>query len=65
MIQKKFNNNDYLFLCPKCGSFGHIDKDQAEGKVSIICSNMACGYHETKNWLEGWENPDQRNKRGK
>ena len=29
--------------CPKCGSLGKIDEDQATGKVSILCSE--CGYH--------------------
>jgi len=50
MIIKKFTHDDYLFQCPKCKDYGYIDKEQAEGKVSVLCEN--CGYHETKNWLK-------------
>ena len=50
MIIKKANDNFYWFQCPGCGDKGHIDKEQAEGKISILCEN--CGYHETKNWLK-------------
>lgn len=54
MILKKINDNDYLFQCPKCKVLGHIDRDQAEGKVSIMHpeDNPKCDYHETKNWLK-------------
>jgi len=61
MILKKVNDNFYWFQCPECGVKGHIDGDQAAGRVSIRCDNPAitnrypgigCGYHETKNWLE-------------
>jgi len=50
MIKGKLNDNFYWFQCPKCKNRGRIDKEQAEGKVSILCEN--CGYHETKNWLK-------------
>lgn len=54
MILKKENDNFYWFKCPECKVIGHIDKDQAEGKVSIKCDNPAvgCGFHQTKNWLK-------------
>jgi len=56
MIVKKINDNDYLFKCPKCGEIAHIDKEQAEGKVSILhdvrFNPTYCDYHETKNWLK-------------
>lgn len=29
--------------CPACGALGRIDEDQAQGKVSIQCSE--CGNH--------------------
>lgn len=32
--------------CSNCGALGRIDEDQAEGRVSIICSE--CGYHYIK-----------------
>ena len=50
MIKRKINDNKYLFQCPKCKGHGYIDKEQAEGKVSVLCEN--CGYHQTKNWLK-------------
>ncbi len=50
MIIKKVKGNDYLFQCPKCKGYGHIDQEQAEGKISIICG--FCKYHETKNWID-------------
>ncbi len=56
MITKKINDNDYIFECPKCDEIAHIDKEQAEGKVSIMHDEKSnpkkCDYHETKNWLE-------------
>jgi len=55
MITKKINDNDYIFQCPKCNEIGHIDKEQAEGKVSIMHERFNpknCDYHETKNWLK-------------
>jgi len=30
--------------CPQCGTHGTIDRDQYEGKVSILCD---CGFHQT------------------
>jgi hypothetical protein len=30
--------------CPSCKAIGWIDKEQFEGKVSIVCG---CGWHET------------------
>lgn len=29
--------------CPSCGTWGDVDKDQAEGVVSCICPE--CGNH--------------------
>lgn len=34
------------FCCPGCRGVGTIDKDQAQGHVSILCKQ--CGFHETK-----------------
>ena len=31
--------------CRECGAGGMIDKDQAEGRISIICEG--CGAHYT------------------
>jgi hypothetical protein len=31
--------------CPGCKGIGWIDRDQYEGKVSILCAE--CGWHET------------------
>jgi len=54
MILRKLNDNRYSFRCPKCKGIGYIDKEQAEGKISIQCTN--CNYHETKNWLREKQN---------
>jgi len=35
----------YWVVCPGCGTMGKVDKDQVEGKVSIVCPE--CEYHET------------------
>ena len=32
------------FMCPKCGIFAKIDKEQYAGKVSVICPD--CGFHQ-------------------
>ena len=53
MITEKINDNFYWFQCPRCKIRGHIDREQAEGKVSILCD--CCGYHETKNYLEEYK----------
>jgi len=63
MLTKKIDDNYYLFQCPKCGGIARIDREQAEGKVSIMHDEKSnpekCDYHETKNWLERSENcPD-------
>lgn len=34
----------YWFQCPECKASGSIDRDQAEGRVSIVCE---CGMHKT------------------
>jgi len=31
------------FECPECKGRGNVDREQYEGKVSIICVN--CGWH--------------------
>jgi len=37
------SKREWIFeKCPKCGTVGRIDKEQEEGKVSIICT---CGNH--------------------
>ena len=49
MISPIDNPTDHqyaMFTCPKCGALGIIDKDQFEGKVSMICPST-CGFHET------------------
>lgn len=51
MIIRKVNDNKYLFQCPDCKGHGYIDKEQAEGKISIFCNHWPCKYHETKDWL--------------
>lgn len=33
--------------CPGCGTWGEIDDDQLNGRVSTWCS---CGYHKTIDW---------------
>lgn len=41
------NASDTLYatyVCPWCGVKGVIDREQYEGKISILCD---CGYHET------------------
>ena len=37
--------------CPKCNALGRIDKEQAEGSVSIICSECGHHYHREASWL--------------
>ena len=36
----------YWFRCPKCGEAACIDDDQANGLVSMVCSNEPCDFHE-------------------
>ncbi len=38
-----FKKKVTMEACPKCGDLGRIDKDQEEGKVSLICPG--CGHH--------------------
>ncbi len=53
MIIKKINDDVYIFGCPKCNWIGHIDREQAEGKVSVMhTTETNCDFHETKNWLK-------------
>jgi len=33
--------------CPSCGSAGWVDRDQYEGRVSVVCPAEGCDYHET------------------
>ena len=45
-----------LIQCPECFREAWIDRDQFEGRVSIVCE---CGWHETHNLvgvrvMEGW-----------
>lgn len=45
-------NNDARYAsltCPKCGIVASIDRDQYEGRVSILCD---CGWHETIDFRE-------------
>ena len=39
----------FLFECPGCGEWGHLDDDQWHGRVSVDHASMGCpgGYHET------------------
>ena len=41
-----------LFRCPKCKTSGIIDKDQFHGRVSVVCGNSECDYHETTDWTK-------------
>jgi hypothetical protein len=36
-----------LLTCPRCGTEGEIDDDQAAGRVSIECATAGCDFHET------------------
>ena len=40
------------FECPKCDWVGKIDDDQYNGRVSVVCVNKNCDYHETHNFKE-------------
>ena len=42
--------NPPLLVYPKCGEWGLIDDDQLHGRVSVICPNAACDFHETRDW---------------
>lgn len=37
----------YWLRCPDCGESATIDADQLAGRVSIVCPNDACDFHET------------------
>ena len=37
----------YWFKCPLCGELAVIDSDQAAGRVSMVCPDEACSFHET------------------
>jgi len=41
--------------CPSCGYVAWIDREQFEGKVSIMCDKEDCSYHETRDLREGEE----------
>ncbi len=38
--------------CPSCGLLGGIDQEQYEGRISIVCPNRECEYHETHDLRE-------------
>lgn len=35
-------HSPHWFRCPDCKGLGTIDRDQYEGKVSVVCE---CGWH--------------------
>lgn len=41
--------HEWLFECPGCGTWAHLDDDQWNGRVSVNHSADGCpgGYHET------------------
>ena len=39
-----------MLVCPKCGEWGTVDDDQLHGRVSVICPNDDCDFHETVDW---------------
>lgn len=41
-----------LFRCPMCGTTGEIDREQFDGKVSVLCPVETCEYHETNDWRQ-------------
>lgn len=48
-----FDGKEMLKLrCPKCKSWGHLDDDQAHGRVSTLCE---CGFHETVDFAKEFE----------
>lgn len=44
--------NAFLFECPGCGEWGHLDDDQWNGRVSVDHASQGCvgHYHETHNY---------------
>lgn len=42
----------FLFECPGCGQWAHLDDDQWAGRVSVDHAADGClgGYHETHNY---------------
>ena len=43
---------EFLFECPGCGTWAHLDDDQWNGRVSVDHASDGCkgGYHETHNY---------------
>lgn len=43
----------WLFECPGCGTWAHLDDDQWHGRVSVDHASMGCerGYHETHDYF--------------
>jgi hypothetical protein len=46
----------YILACPKCGQKGLLDNDQFHGRVSVMCPNDECDYHETHDFSKVVEN---------
>ncbi len=47
-VLKNATDDQYATLvCPGCGTKGILDKDQYQGRVSVLCD---CGWHETHNF---------------
>jgi len=46
--------NGWLWECPGCGTLGHLDADQWNGRVSVDCAGTPPGcrgkYHETRDF---------------
>ena len=44
----------WYLRCPACHTWGEIDDDQFDGRVSVRCATENCSFHEThdfKSWL--------------
>lgn len=49
--QVNFDGKDVWKLkCPGCGTWGHLDDDQFNGRVSVQCLTGICKFHETHNF---------------
>lgn len=37
----------FQLKCPGCGTWGDLDDDQINGRISIQCVQDGCSFHET------------------
>ena len=49
VVEKDETKDAWKFLCPGCETWGYVDDDQLNARVSIQCD---CGFHETINLKE-------------